>query len=107
MGTVKDTTINGYCDSVNHELSEMKEGILILREGAKKTYGVESVQFLTYERHLAELADMIDWKLQLLMKACPFDWEGAGVEADIERVVSVGPSGKFPDIDFSGGYVGG
>lgn len=107
MAHVKDIKINSYCDSVNNELSEMKEGIHILREGARRTYGAESEQFLTYDRHLSELADMIDWKLQLLMKACPFDWKGAVTEADIESVVSVGPSDKFPETDFSGGYVGG
>jgi hypothetical protein len=48
---------------------------------------------------------MIDWKLQLLMKACPFEWKGGG--KDIERDVSVESVKKQPDIDFSGGYVGG
>jgi hypothetical protein len=107
MANMRDIKINSYCDSVSNELSEMKESIHILREGAKRTYGAESEQFHVYERHLCELADMIDWKLQLLMKACPFDWKGTGSEADIESVVSVGPSEKFPEIDFSGGYIGG
>ena len=105
MATVKNIKINSYCDTVSNELSEMKEGIDIIREEAKKTYGVESMQFKTYDRHLCELADMIDWKLQLLMKACPFDWKGGG--KDIESDVSVESVGKLPDIDFSGGYIGG
>lgn len=83
----------------------MKEGIEILREGAKRTYGVESEKFRTYDRHLCELADVIDWKLQLLMKSCPFDWKGA--DRDAESEVQVESLGKFPAIDFSGGYVGG
>jgi hypothetical protein len=105
MATAKNIKVNSYCDTVTHELSEMKEGIDILREEAKKTYGAESMQYRTYERHLCELADMIDWKFQLLMKACPFDWKGGG--KDIESDVSVESLGKLPEIDFSGGYIGG
>jgi len=105
MATVKNIKVNSYCDTVTHELSEMKEGIDILRAEAKKTYGVGSVEFRTYDRHLCELADMIDWKFQLLMKACPFEWKGGG--KDIESDVQVESLGRLPDIDFSGGYIGG
>jgi hypothetical protein len=105
MATAKNIRINSFCDDVSHELSEMKEGIEIVREKARKTYGEESVQFRTYDRHLCELADMIDWKFQLLMKACPFDWKEAGT--DIERDVSVEALVKVPERDFSGGYIGG
>lgn len=106
MATViKNIKINNYCDTVSNEFSEMKEGIHIIREEAKKTYGVESVEFQKYDAHLCELADMIDWKLQLLMKACPFDWKGTG--AEVEGDVQVESVGKFPEIDFSGGYIGG
>jgi hypothetical protein len=105
MATVKNIKINNYCDTVSHELSEMKEGIHIIREEAKKTYGVESEQFRKYDAHLCELADMIDWKFQLLMKACPFDWKGG--DQNIESDVSVESLEKLPEIDFSGGYIGG
>ncbi len=105
MATVKNIKINSFFDTVTRELSEMKEGIHIIREEAKKTYGAESEEFRRYDVHLCELADMIDWKLQLVMKASPFDWKGTGM--DIESDVQVESLGKFPDIDFSGGYVGG
>lgn len=105
MATARNIKINAYCDTVSSELSEMKEGIDIIREETKKTYGVESAEFRTYDRHLCELSDMIDWKLQLLMKACPFDWKGTG--ADVEKDVQVESLGKMPEIDFSGGYIGG
>ncbi|HYA89169.1 MAG TPA: hypothetical protein VEI57_19190 [Nitrospirota bacterium] len=105
MATAKNIIINSYCDAVSRELSEMKEGIHILRVDARKTYGEESMQFRTYDRHLCELAGMIDWKLQLLMKACPFDWKEAG--SDIESDVSVEALVKVPELDFSGGYIGG
>jgi len=105
MAVAKNIKINTYCDTVSTELSGMKRSIHKLRDEAKKTYGADSEEFRKYEQHLCELADMIDWKLQLVMKACPFDWQGA--DKDIESVVSVGPGEKAPEIDFSGGYVGG
>jgi hypothetical protein len=105
MARVKDIKINGYCDEVHSELISMKASIHVLQENAKKTYGENNERAMTYVRHLCELADMIDWKLQLLMKACPFDWKGD--ESDIESTVSVGPSEIAPGPDFSGGYVGG
>jgi hypothetical protein len=105
MATVKNIKVNTFCDTVTRELSEMKEGIRIIREEARRTYGTESEDFRKYDVHLCELADMIDWKLQLVMKACPFDWKGGS--KDIESDVQVESLGKLPEIDFSGGYVGG
>jgi hypothetical protein len=46
---------------------------------------------------------MIEWKLQILMKSCPFEWKGA--DKDIESV-SVGRA-DTTGPDFSGGYIGG
>ncbi len=105
MATVKGINVKGYCDAMDTELAGMKDRINALREDAKRTYGADSELFHTHERHLVELADFIDWKLQILMKACPFDWQGA--DKDIESTVSVGPAEKTPGTDFSGGYLGG
>ncbi len=101
MATIKDAKVRNYCDAVDKELSGMKEKITMLLENVRGTYGEESEIFRAHERHLAELADFIDWKLQILMKACPFDWKGR--DKDVESTVSVSPSGT----DYSGGYVGG
>ena len=105
MATAKNININSYCDTVSRELSEMKEGIHIIREEAKRAYGADSQRYRTYDTHLCELADMIDWKLQLLMKACPFEWKGTG--PDVESDVQVETLMKLPAVDFSGGYIGG
>lgn len=104
MGTVKDMK-KGFCDDVFTELSGMKKRIIDLRDDLARTYGAETDIFGTYERHLCELADQIEWKLQILSHACPYDWKGSVEYA--ENIVSVGPAGKFPEIDFSGGYLGG
>jgi hypothetical protein len=105
MGTVKNIKVNSYCDEVNEQLMRMKESIHELQDDAKKTYGVDSVRAKTYDQHLHELADMIEWKLQLLMKACPFEW--AGTDREFERVAGVGPSDEITKSEFSPGYVGG
>ena len=105
MATAKEITITNYCDAVNSELVGMKSRLDVLREGVKKAYGVGNELTRAHERHLCELADMIEWKLKILMKACPFDWKGA--DKDVESTVSVGPAGKTSEFDASGGYLGG
>ena len=104
MATVKNIKVNDYCDAVNNELVSMKKRLHELSEYVKRTYGPENDLVLTHQRHLCELSDMIEWKLQILMKACPFEWKGG--DKDIESV-SVGPAEKFEGRDFSGGYIGG
>jgi hypothetical protein len=105
MATVKNIKLTNYCDDVNNELVGMKSRIDALREDVKKAYGAESPVTHEHERHLCELSDMIEWKLQILMKVCPFDWKGA--EQDFEDTVSVGPDKSLETSEFSGGYIGG
>ncbi len=105
MATVKDIKVTNYCNDVNNELMGMKRRIDALREDVKKAYGAESALTREHERHLCELSDMIEWKLQILMKVCPFDWKGT--EKDYESVVSVGPDKTIETSEFSGGYIGG
>ncbi len=105
MATVKNIKINGYCDELSGKLMSIKESIHLLREDAKKAYGEDSESSNIYERHLSELSDMVEWKLQLLMKACPFEWKGTDREFD--RVASVASSEEIAKSEFSGGYMGG
>ncbi len=105
MGTVKEIRTKGFCDEVFTELSGMKKRIMEMKDDLARTYGAEGGLFETYGRHLSEIADQIEWKLQILSHACPYDWKGSVEYA--ENTVSVGPAEKFPEVDFSGGYVGG
>lgn len=105
MAMVKDINVKGFCDTVYTELSGMKERILAMRDDLARTYGAESELFGTYERHLCELADQIDWKLQILSHACPFDWKGSAT--GVESIVSVRQPENVGETDFSGGYIGG
>jgi hypothetical protein len=103
MATIKEIK-KGYCDEVYTGLSGMKEGILAMRDKLARTYPAESEFFGLYERHLCELVDQIDWRLQILSHTCPYDWKGS-VEYE-ENTVSVGAAETFT-TDFSGGYLGG
>ena len=105
MATVREINVKGFCDLAYIELSGMKKKILDMRDDLARTYGADTKVFGMYERHLRELADQIEWKLQILSHACPFDWKGSTEYND--NVVSVGPAEKAPEIDFSGGYLGG
>src|SRR5512143_472664 len=93
MATVKEINIKGFCDVAYTELSGMKKRILDMRDDLARTYGVETNVFGMYERHLRELADQIEWKLQILSHACPFDWKGSTEYND--NIVSVGPAEKL------------
>ncbi len=105
MATAKNTSITGYCNDVYNDLSDMRKKIETLRMDARKAYGPDSPVTHEHERHLEELASMIEWKLQILMKICPFDWKGA--DEGVETVVSVESNEKTTGPEFSGGYVGG
>jgi hypothetical protein len=105
MATAKDMNVKGFCDTTFVELSGMHKKLVELRDNLARTYGAESPIFGVYERHLCELADQIEWKLQILAKACPYDWKGSA--EGVESVVSVGQPEKIAETEFSGGYVGG
>ncbi len=106
MATKKNIKLTDYCNDVSNELMDMKAKIDVLREDVKKAYGAENPVTREHERHLCELADMIEWKLQILMKACPFDWTGVS-DKDVETIVSVEPDRSIEMSEFSAGYIGG
>jgi hypothetical protein len=105
MGTVKDIKKNEYCDEVLAELAYMIRNVHDLRNMLGTAYDRDSDLFKVHDRHLAELADLIDWKLQILTTACPFDWKGLG--PDVQSEVSVRQPELSAVRDTSGGYLGG
>ena len=105
MGTVKDIKKNAYCDEVLGELAYMIDSINGLRDMLAATYGKDTRLFQEHDRHLAELAEHIDWKIQILTISCPFDWKGLG--PDVQSEVSVRQPEAAAGGDISGGYVGG
>jgi hypothetical protein len=103
MATIKNIK-RDYCNDVYTELSGMRDKLVRMREDLARTYAGEAPLFSLFDRHLGELVDQVEWKLQILSHACPYDWKGsAGYE---ENLVSVGQVEKTTN-DFSGGYLGG
>ena len=103
MASVMNVKENkGFCDEVFTELTDMKERLLRLKDGSAAGMVMRDIDGGKFGRHLAELAEQIDWKLQILAHSCSFDWtgsvdyEGAEVEA-----------AKIKDEEFSPGYIGG
>jgi len=108
MGTAdyeKKILTKSFCDDVYVELTAMGLKILTMKDELAMTYGEESEPFKTYQRHLVELADQIEWRLQILSHACPSDWKGS--QEKVESVVSVRAPEATTGPEFSGGYLGG
>lgn len=104
MATARDIRKNAYCDEVLGEIAYMIQNIHDLKAHAAEVLEEGSALARAHERHLADISDYLDWKLQILATACPFEWKGLG--ETVQDVVSV----NQPDIsgpEFSGGYVGG
>jgi hypothetical protein len=105
MATVKEINGKIFCDTVYTELSGMKKRIDGMREDLARTYGEKTELLEKFDRHLGELAGQIEWKLEILSHACPYDWNGSVEFA--ENVVSVPRFETAIGPDFSGGYLGG
>jgi hypothetical protein len=105
MAAVKDIK-KGVCDNLFSGLSDVKKKIEALRGDLTRTDKGDDKLTGLYERHLGELIDQVEWKLQIMSHACPYDWAGSAEAEYDENTVSVGPAEKF-ETDFSGGYIGG
>jgi hypothetical protein len=105
MATANELKEKAYFETVYKELEGIKMRLYVLREELARTYGKDSPMLLAHDRHFVEMAEYIDWKLQVLEKGTSFDWKTAkGSRQDIQSDVSVRtPEG--PEI--SGGYLGG
>lgn len=105
MAGVKDISVKAFCDDVYKELAGMRMKLLTMIDELSISYGDEAQPFKSYHRHLTELAEQIEWRLQILSHACPYEWKGSAEK--VESTVSV----REPDVragpDFSGGYIGG
>ncbi len=107
MATANEVKEMAYFEKVFEELEGIKMKIYKLREELARTYGKDSPMLLAHDRHLIELAEYVDWKLQVLEKGTSFDWKTArGGRKDIQSDVSVQPPDNTGP-DFSGGYIGG
>jgi len=94
----------GFCDEVYTQLTDMKQKIIELKDRSVARSPGDDIEGGMFVRHLRELVDQIDWKLQILSHSCPVDWKGS---ADYAEMAQVNTTEKSGDIEFSPGYVGG
>jgi len=108
MATANEIKEKVFFEEVYKVLEGFKMRIFLLREELARTYGKDSRMFLDHDRHLVEMAEYIDWKIQVLEKGTSFDWKTAtGNKVKIESEVSVLPPDTTTGSDISGGYIGG
>ncbi len=103
--TVDQGSVKSFCDEVYTELTDMRMKLMTMNDELSVNYGDETPPYDTFRRHLVELADQIEWRLQILSHACPYDWKGS--KEKVESVVSVPQAEKTGEPEFSGGYLGG
>jgi hypothetical protein len=94
----------GFCDEVYTRLEEMKKELIRLKGRSIAKSPGSDLDGGMFTRHLGELVDQIDWKLQILAHSCPVDWKGA---TDYEETAQVDTKAKSGDENFAPGYVGG
>lgn len=107
MASAKDIDIKGYCDSMYDELTDMKSRLFGLMDCIDQVEGNDKVKEMvrTHAPHLRDIADTIDWKLQILTKVCPTDW--ARYPEGAETIVSVKEPERSERESVAGGNVGG
>lgn len=94
----------GFCDEVYARLTGMKKTLIELQSHSTAKNPGDDLWGGMFGRHLAELAEEIDWKLQILAHSCPVNWEGS---ADFEETAQVDENERSDDVEFSPGYIGG
>ncbi len=105
MAMVKNTR-NVYCDDVFTELSGLKDKVTAMRDRLAAAHPAEGDIYRMFDRHIGEIANLIDWKLQILAHTCSYDWKGSSEEEFEENTVSVGPV-DAASTNMAGGYLGG
>ena len=91
-----------FCDDVYTQLSDIKNRIVALEKRSSAGGMLNDIDGGKFVRQLAELADQIDWRLQILAHSCTHNWAGS-VDYEGAQVEAV----KAKDEDFSPGYIGG
>ncbi len=92
VAMAENRDIRTYCKTIYDELEDVKQRLCLLSEGIE----MEGSTGLIFRRHIDELINAIDWKLEIFSKVCPLP----GFD---ETYASVIPT----EEEFTPGYVGG
>ena len=105
MASAKETKFGSYCDSVYRELSGMKTRLLDFAREIEQMKGPERETLNPHIQHFRDIANTIDWKLEILTKVCPLEW--SGYAGEVEKTASVQVREEFEEEPVAGGYLGG
>jgi len=105
MATVKDIRVGDYCTRVYTELSGMKTKLLGFVEEIEAMSGPEKTLVLPHIPHLRDMIGTIEWKLEIITRACPTEW--AATLPDVESHVSVQVPETPSEDAVASGYLGG
>ncbi len=104
--SAKHMDIKEYCDCLYTELSGMKDSLNAFVTQIGLMEGKEKGALDSHVRHLNELIQAIDWKMEIFSRECPVDWSKFGKES--ENVTSVPVTESLKESDYpSGGFAGG
>jgi len=76
-----------YCDSLYGELENMRMRLVDFVDQIENVEGPEKKRLASHAEHLKGIVDTIDWKLEILMRACPVEWKAYA--GDLEETASV------------------
>ena len=98
MASARDISMGNYCDSIFDELTDMRSRALDLVGCIEQMQGQEKELVKSHITHLRDIANLIEWKLEILTKVCPADWTKYSKGA--EHSVSVKVPEEF-DLEFA------
>jgi len=105
MASLKNAEFRNYCDTVYSELSNMKARLLGFVRDIEHMEGPEKELLKSHISHFQDIIRTIDWKMEILTRACPFEWVGY---SGVERTASVLLDEELSrEQNVSGGYGGG
>ena len=99
--TARKIDMNDYCNSLYSEMSSMKDRLGGFISQLDSMGGKDKAKLSSHHKHLSELIQAIDWKIEIFSKECPVDWERLGKES--EASASVPTSEEFKEMDFPSG----
>ncbi len=103
MATARNIDYGKICEDLYAELDTMKNRISLLVEKIDMLGPELRERFRPVVRHLGEIINIIEWKMEIFTKVCPFDL--SGYHREVESGSSIPLLEKTEE--FSSGYVGG
>jgi len=99
----KGFNVRDHCEKVFSDLTLMKSKLQSHVRELEQVGGAEKIIVGTHIAHLRDIIRTIDWKLEILMRACPYEW--TGYTYDLQYCASVPVQDEKELIE--SGYVGG